>query len=100
MADARKPERYFPIVEKVDFIYQDVAQPDQAEILSANSRFLATDGIMVFMLKARSIDVTRIPADVAVDVINELSRREIQTEECIWLSPYYPDHAALICTVG
>ena len=100
MADARKPERYLPIVERVDLIYQDVAQPDQAGILSANSRFLATDGVMIFMLKPRSIDVTRIPADVAEDVINELNRNGIRTEECIWLSPYYPDHAALLCTVG
>src|SRR5512139_3598633 len=36
MADARKPERYLPLVEKVDIIYQDVSQPDQVEILVAN----------------------------------------------------------------
>lgn len=100
MADARKPERYLPLVEKVDIIYQDVAQPDQAEILSVNSKFLVSDGIMVFMLKPRSIDVTRTPAFVAEEVIQELSTRGIRTEECVWLSPYYPDHAALICKVS
>ena len=100
MADARRPERYIPLVEKVDIIYQDVAQPDQAEILSVNSRFLESDGFMVFMLKPRSIDVTRTPAHVAEEVINELSTRGIRTEECVWLSPYYPDHAALICKIS
>ncbi len=100
MADARKPERYLPLVEKVDIVYQDVAQPDQAEILSVNSRFLVSDGTMVFMLKPRSIDVTRTPACVAEEVINELNTTGILTEECIWLSPYYPDHAALICKVS
>ena len=100
MADARKPERYLPLVEKVDIVYQDVAQPDQAEILSVNSKFLVSDGIMVFMLKPRSIDVTRTPAFVAEEVIQELSTRGIRTEECVWLSPYYPDHAALICKVS
>ncbi|HNQ26142.1 MAG TPA: fibrillarin-like rRNA/tRNA 2'-O-methyltransferase [Methanoregulaceae archaeon] len=100
MADARRPERYIPLVEKVDIIYQDVAQPDQAEILSVNSRFLVSDGFMVFMLKPRSIDVTRTPAHVAEEVINELSTRGIRTEECVWLSPYYPDHAALICKIS
>ena len=100
MADARKPERYLPLVEKVDIVYQDVAQPDQAEILSVNSRFLVSDGIMVFMLKPRSIDVTRTPAFVAEEVIQELITRGIRTEECVWLSPYYPDHAALICKVS
>ncbi|MDD1710402.1 MAG: fibrillarin-like rRNA/tRNA 2'-O-methyltransferase [Methanoregulaceae archaeon] len=97
MADARKPERYIPLVEHVDIIYQDVAQPDQAEILAANVRFLASGGVMVFMLKPRSIDVTSTPAEVAVSVQKSLSNRGIRTDECIWLSPYYPDHAALIC---
>ena len=98
MADARTPERYLPLVEEVDIIYQDVAQPDQVAILLANTRFLAEGGVMVFMLKPRSIDVTRSPAEVAATVKDGLSRGGIRTDGCIWLSPYYPDHAALICT--
>ena len=98
MADARTPERYLPLVEEVDIIYQDVAQPDQVAILLANTRFLAEGGVMVFMLKPRSIDVTRSPAEVAATVKDGLSSGGIRTEGCIWLSPYYPDHAALICT--
>lgn len=98
MADARKPARYLPLVEKVDIIYQDVSQPDQVEILVANTRFLTSGGVMMFMLKPRSIDVTRSPADVAVTVEDDLSIRGIHTDGCIWLCPYYPDHAALICT--
>jgi fibrillarin-like pre-rRNA processing protein len=98
MADARTPERYLPLVEKVDIIYQDVAQPDQVEILLANTRFLAEGGVMVFILKPRSIDVTRSPAEVAGVVEDCLRNGGIRTDGCIWLSPYYPDHAALICT--
>jgi fibrillarin-like pre-rRNA processing protein len=97
MADARSPERYLPLVEEVDIIYQDVAQPDQVKILLANTRFLGPDGVMVFMLKPRSIDVTRSPAEVSAMVEEGLSRGGIRTDGCIWLSPYYPDHAALIC---
>lgn len=98
MADARTPERYLPLVEEVEIIYQDVAQPDQVEILLTNSRFLSPGGIMVFMVKPRSINVTKAPLDVAAMVVEGLSRGGIHIEGCIWLSPYYPDHAALICT--
>lgn len=98
MADARRPEQYLPVVERVDIIYQDIAQPDQVEILAANTRFLAPGGRMIFMLKSRSIDVTRSPEEVAVTVQESLVREGIRTTECTWLSPYYPDHAALIST--
>jgi fibrillarin-like pre-rRNA processing protein len=100
MADARKPEQYRPLVERVDIIYQDVAQPDQVEILAANTPFLKPAGMMVFMLKPRSIDVTRSPAEVAAIVQDDLTSKGINTKESIWLSPYYPDHAAFICTLG
>jgi len=99
MADARKPEQYLPLVEKVDIIYQDVAQPDQVKILCDNTLFLARDGVMVFMLKPRSIDVTQSPADVAATVKGALNTHGIRTNTCTWLAPYYPDHAAFICTL-
>jgi len=99
MADARKPEQYLPLVEKVDIIYQDVAQPDQVKILFDNTPFLIPDGVMVFMLKPRSIDVTQSPADVAATVKGALNTYGIRTESCTWLAPYYPDHAAFICTL-
>jgi fibrillarin-like pre-rRNA processing protein len=98
MADARKPERYLPLVEKVDIIYQDVAQPDQVKILHDNIRFLTPDGVMVFMLKPRSIDVTKSPSDVATTVNEALSTNGIRTDSCTWLAPFYPDHAAFICS--
>ncbi len=36
MADASRPEHYAPLVEPVDLLYQDVAQPDQAAIAIRN----------------------------------------------------------------
>ena len=100
MADARKPGQYRPLVETVDIIYQDVAQPDQVKILAANTPFLKPAGMIVFMLKPRSIDVTRSPVEVAAIVQDDLTNRGITPKECIWLSPYYPDHAAFVCNLG
>ncbi len=45
MADATRPETYAPLVEAVDLIYQDVAQPGQAAIAIRNSVFLKVVGI-------------------------------------------------------
>ena len=39
MADATRPGTYAPLVEAVDLIYQDVAQPGQAAIAIRNSVF-------------------------------------------------------------
>jgi hypothetical protein len=35
---------------------------------------------------------------VATSVMYALSSCGILTESCTWLAPYYPDHAAFICT--
>ena len=61
MADAARPEQYAPLVEPVDLLYQDVAQPDQAAILLRNSVFLKPGGILILMLKTRSVDVRKEP---------------------------------------
>ena len=57
LADANKPQSYAHIVEKADVIFQDVAQPNQAEIAALNCKcFLAEDGHLMLSIKSRSID--------------------------------------------
>jgi fibrillarin-like pre-rRNA processing protein len=98
MADARRPELYRPLVEKVDLIYQDVAQRDQADILLSNTVFLKSGGSTILMLKSRSIDVRRPPAEIAAETEIHLKERGLSTERVISLSPFYRDHAALLGT--
>ena len=50
LADARFPERYLTLVGKVDDIYCDVAQPDQARILISNARMFLKDGGWILSL--------------------------------------------------
>ena len=97
MADAGRPELYAPLVEEVDLLYQDVAQPDQAEIAIRNSVFLKRNGYLVLMLKTRSVDVRMEPADVFRDTIDRLDKSGFIVLESIWLEPYHHDHAALVC---
>ncbi len=97
MADATRPEQYGPLVEMVDLVYQDVAQPDQAMIAIRNSAFLKPDGKMILMLKTRSVDVRKEPAVVFEETVNVLVSAGFMVQESIWLLPYHQDHAAIVC---
>ena len=98
MADATRPEQYAPLVETVDLVYQDVAQPDQATIAIRNSAFLRADGKMILMLKTRSVDVRKEPGVVFEETVNALVSAGFVVHESLWLLPYHQDHAAIVCT--
>jgi fibrillarin-like pre-rRNA processing protein len=98
MADATRPEQYAPLVESVDLVYQDVAQPDQAMIAIRNSAFLKPDGKMILMLKTRSVDVRKEPGVVFEETVNALVSAGFVVQESLWLLPYHQDHAAIVCT--
>jgi len=97
MADAAQPEQYAPLLEPVDLIYQDVAQPDQATIALRNCAFLKRGGTLILMLKTRSVDVRSEPIVVFCDAISELGSAGLVVRDSTWLAPYHHDHAAIIC---
>lgn len=97
LADATKPGSYQVIVGKVDVIYQDVSQRDQAGIFISNTKvFLGSEGSGILMVKSRSIDVTARPKDIFHRVEKELSENGLEILENIPLKPYEKDHAALV----
>jgi fibrillarin-like pre-rRNA processing protein len=96
LADARDPSSYGPLVKQADIIYQDVAQPDQVEILLKNvGLFLKDGGITIFVLKARSIDVTKEPREVLRDEMEKLEK-EMEILDVKVLDPYEKDHAMFV----
>ncbi len=97
MADAASPETYLPLVEPVDLVYQDLAQPDQSAIARRNSIFLRAGGNLILMLKTRSVDVRKDPAIVFDETIASLTEAGFVVQEAVWLAPYHQDHAAIIC---
>jgi len=97
MADAAQPEQYAPLLEPVDLIYQDVAQPDQAAIALRNCAFLKHGGTLILMLKTRSVDVRTEPAVIFCDAVSELQSAGLVVRDSSWLAPYHHDHAAIIC---
>jgi len=97
LADARLPERYSTLVEKVDDIYCDIAQPEQAKVLADNADlFLVDGGWIMLAIKAQSIDVTREPSEVYRQEIDTLKVRGFQIEEVVHLEPYDKAHAMIV----
>lgn len=97
MADATRPPEYAAFVGMVDMVYQDVAQPDQAGIAVSNLPFLKKGGIIVLMLKTRSVDV-RIPPEMVFENSKAVLESEgLEIEFTCWLTPYHKDHACMVC---
>lgn len=97
MADARHPEEYRWMVEKVDVIYCDIAQPEQAKVLADNAKlFLKPEGHGLIALKARSIDVTLEPEEAFEREVKVLEGRGFQILQEISLEPYDKAHAMVV----
>ena len=96
LQDARNPKEYFSVYDAVDVVYVDIAQPDQTEIAILNCKtYLKKDGYLMLVVKTRSIDVTREPADVFRTETKKLaSNFEIIQE--INLAHYEKDHGIVI----
>jgi fibrillarin-like pre-rRNA processing protein len=98
LEDARFPEKYAMFIKgKVDDIYCDVAQPEQAKILADNAdKFLRDGGWAMLAVKAQSIDVTKEPAEVYRGEAKVLKVRGFSIEEVVHLEPYDKAHAMIV----
>lgn len=100
LEDARLPEKYAMFVEKVDDVYCDIAQPEQARVLADNADlFLKKSGWIMLAVKAQSIDVTREPSEVYKGEVRVLENRGFRTEEIIRLEPYDKAHAMIVAQI-
>jgi fibrillarin-like pre-rRNA processing protein len=98
LEDARIPQRYALFIPgKVDDIYCDVAQPEQARVLADNADLLLkAQGWIMFAVKAQSIDVTKEPSAVFQQEIKVLKSRGFKVEEVVGLEPYDKAHAMIV----
>jgi fibrillarin-like pre-rRNA processing protein len=89
LANARNPEEYEDLVQKkVDLVFQDISQKDQAEILKKNVEiYLKNEGVALIAVKAQSISSTRAPEEVFSEVKDKLSEKFSILEETK-LEPY------------
>ncbi|MBI4983356.1 fibrillarin-like rRNA/tRNA 2'-O-methyltransferase [Candidatus Woesearchaeota archaeon] len=96
LADANHPESYVGRICFVDVVFQDISQRNQAEIFIKNCGiFLKKGGYGLLAVKARSIDVKKLPKQIFQEV-----RKEIENEFTVIdfrvLEPFQKDHCMII----
>jgi len=98
LEDARFPEKYAMFISgKVDCVYCDIAQPEQAKVLADNADvFLKSSGWVMLAVKAQSIDVTKDPAEIYRLEAKVLKKRGFSVEEIVGLEPYDKAHAMIV----
>ncbi len=97
LADARFPEKYRMLVEMVDVVYSDVAQPEQAKLLADNSEmFLKSGGYVMLAIKAQSIDVTKEPSEIFKEETKVLTGRGFEIMQVVNLEPFDKAHAMVL----
>ncbi len=97
LADAGKPERYFPSVVQADLVFQDIAQRNQVDIFVKNVKlFLKPGGYAILALKARSVDMAQEPRAVYAAAKLEL-QKSLVVLEAAQLDPFEKDHAMFLC---
>jgi fibrillarin-like pre-rRNA processing protein len=98
LEDARLPEKYAMLINgKVDDVYCDIAQPEQARILADNADlFLKESGWIMLAVKAQSIDVTQEPSEIYEREMKVLESRGFRVEEVVHLEPYDKAHAMIV----
>jgi fibrillarin-like pre-rRNA processing protein len=97
LADARFPERYeYLVLDKVDLVYEDIADPDQINILFWNcEKYLKPKGHAMIAIKSQSIDVTKKPREVYKKCLKKLSKK-FEILDKVELDPYEKFHLFIV----
>jgi fibrillarin-like pre-rRNA processing protein len=96
LGDANQPGTYSSRLTRVDIVYQDVAQKNQAEIFIKNCRlFLKSGGFGLLAVKSRSIDITKRPKEIYAAIRQELEKSVTVVDYKI-LDPYEKDHCMFV----
>jgi fibrillarin-like pre-rRNA processing protein len=98
LEDARFPEKYAMFIPgKVECIYCDIAQPEQAKVLVDNADiFLKQSGWVMLTVKAQSIDVTKDPLVIYRQEAKVLKKRGFNVKGIVCLEPYDKAHAMIL----
>ncbi|MBY9006195.1 MAG: fibrillarin-like rRNA/tRNA 2'-O-methyltransferase [Candidatus Lokiarchaeota archaeon] len=98
LGDARFPIKYAKsIFTNINIIYQDVAQPNQAEIAIRNSDYyLKEDGILILVIKSQSIDSVSKSEKVYKKEKKILQQAGLAILENINIQKYALNHTVLI----
>lgn len=98
LGDANHPESYAGSVFKdVDIVYQDVAQPNQAEIAIKNCNYyLREKGYLIFVIKSQSIDSVEKSETIYREEQKFLESKGYEIIESVNIHHYAANHIILI----
>ncbi|MFH1256842.1 MAG: fibrillarin-like rRNA/tRNA 2'-O-methyltransferase [Candidatus Diapherotrites archaeon] len=99
LGDAEQPQSYLKDLSgtKVDLLYQDVSQKNQAQIFLKNARmYLKGEGHGLLVIKVRSISQTE-KAQKVVEKEIKLLEKEFEIIQPVSLEPFDTEHAMVLC---
>jgi len=95
--DARHPQKYRMLVPMVDYMFADVAQPDQARIFVLNAEFfLKNNGGYMLCIKASCVDSKLDPQKIYEQQKQEIVDAGFACEEVSEIEEYHRGHACII----
>ncbi|KKN13735.1 hypothetical protein LCGC14_1003360 [marine sediment metagenome] len=98
LGDARFPESFAKFIfSEIDLIYQDVAQPRQAEIALANCNYyLKENGLLILAIKSQSIDSVKSSEYIYTQERTILEKAHYSILERINIHKYAANHIIFI----
>lgn len=98
LGDANFPEKYAnSIFTKIDLVYQDIAQPNQAQIAISNCNYYLKDkGTLILAIKSQSIDSIQKPEKIYLQEKKTLEKAGYEIAENLNIHRYAANHIILI----
>lgn len=99
LADASNPEKYSEELKevKIDLLYQDISQKNQAEIFNRNARlFLKKGKFGLIAIKAKSISQVKTPKEIFAGEQKEIEK-EFKVLQQVLLKPFEKHHCMFLC---
>ncbi|TXT67028.1 MAG: Fibrillarin-like rRNA/tRNA 2'-O-methyltransferase [Promethearchaeota archaeon] len=98
LGDARFPVEYARnFFTEIDLIYQDVAQPNQAEIAVKNCEYyLKEEGLLILAIKSQSIDSVSKSSEVYKKEQKILEDSGLEVVESVNIHRYAANHIVLV----
>ncbi len=96
LSDAQIIENYKEFLEeKVDALFQDISQRNQAEIFCKNATFLKKGAYGCLSLKTKSISQSKNKQDILIEE-KKILEKEFIIEQIISIEPYEKEHYLIL----
>ena len=98
LGDANFPEKYaHSIFTNIDLVYQDIAQPNQAQIAIANCNYYLKDnGTLILAIKSQSIDSVQKPEKIYLQEKLIIEKAGYKISETFNIHKFAANHIILI----